>query len=744
MSTFGKKETVESGKTYLGVIEDNKDPDKKCRCRVRVFDVHDGKNNDDSYNIPTDNLPWALPWKDLNGNVNNIPDLGKVVVVVFENGNPQNPEYIHSKHYNTNLEQKLSSLSDKDYLSMKSLIFDHKTQIYVNESEGLKIDHKFNNINITKGGIDLNLKDNFGHVNIGSAKAEQSAILGDNFTDWFDTFLNLMLTNRAFIGNFAAPIVPSPALMKHIQLYKAIKEPKILSKHVKIVDNNYVQKLDRIADATIGDNWKSTIEDNKITKKEKIDYESESGSSETTFTDDDLKNIADAPVGAIPEATKVVKVPHQDVKIIHRILRSKGYQLYTGVNQMNIVAVRNQCLSPREEYTDSFVDKLHVMYKDEQGEWNIIKYPISTVPGTEFTLTESLLKKYTSQLARDRASLMGMYDQYINQRITTKKFYQLLNGINGSDQAITILVPSQYIDSFEIGSNGGSAVLQARAGATFLLWRDKSFDRPEFTPEDMPKPLRLERKVMLTKGFPGGVNVGHWGLEGDQLFSNINDIDGFMRLCVKHQETYGNSFTYTVVTKQDMENAVVEQKANPDEPILEEEKKAAEKENVTTDKNLTAPEFLNTETKILAFQSWSNRKKETKLKEDSKWTEADKEAWDRNGDEFQVFVNPVEDDNIWFVMALIEWDNKTSTFLMEDEKTYAYQQTFKNNSYRIKILPGNNFTMFMIDKESGIETQISNGKYSDGCRTLNLESGKYQGMTFKDTSAVDNIIKITN
>jgi len=153
---------------------------------------------------------------------------------------------------------------------------------------------------------------------------------------------------------------------------------------------------------------------------------------------------------------------------------------------------------------------------------------------------------------------------------------------------------------------------------------------------------------------------------------------------------------------------------------------------------------LNTETKILAFQSWSNRKKETKLKEDSKWTEADKEAWDRNGDGFQVFVNPVEDDNIWFTMALIEWDNKTSTFLMEDEKTYAYQQTFKNNSYRIKILPGNNFTMFMIDKESGIETQISNGKYSDGCRTLNLESGKYQGMTFKDTSAVDNIIKITN
>jgi hypothetical protein len=37
---------------------------------------------------------------------------------------------------------------------MKSLIFDHKTQVYVNDKEGLKIDHKYNNVNITESGVE--------------------------------------------------------------------------------------------------------------------------------------------------------------------------------------------------------------------------------------------------------------------------------------------------------------------------------------------------------------------------------------------------------------------------------------------------------------------------------------------------------------------------------------------------------------------------------------------------------------
>lgn len=121
--------------TYIGVVEDNQDPQKLGRVKVRVLNIFD--------NLSLADIPWANPWKDLNGNGFNIPDKGKIVIVVFDKGDKNRPEFIYSDHYNDNLESKLKSLSDSSYLSMKSLIFDHRTQIYVNDTEGLKIDHKY-------------------------------------------------------------------------------------------------------------------------------------------------------------------------------------------------------------------------------------------------------------------------------------------------------------------------------------------------------------------------------------------------------------------------------------------------------------------------------------------------------------------------------------------------------------------------------------------------------------------------
>ena len=181
-----EKVVIETGRTYLGVVEDNLDPERLCRCRIRVYDVHDGQDEGGDYLIKKENLPWATPWKDLNGIASNVPDIGKVLIVVFENGNPNTPEYISANHFNKNLEMKLAkeNLSDADYLSMKSLVFDHKTQVYVNDTEGLKLDHKFNNINIKEDSININLKDNHDStIYIGTPGATQRAILGDNFMD---------------------------------------------------------------------------------------------------------------------------------------------------------------------------------------------------------------------------------------------------------------------------------------------------------------------------------------------------------------------------------------------------------------------------------------------------------------------------------------------------------------------------------------------------------------------------------
>ena len=165
---------VDRTRTYIGVVEENEDPKKLGRCRVRVIDIFD--------DIPKDDIPWASPWKDLNGNEFNVPDKGKILTVVFDSGNIYKPEYIYAEHYNINLENKLQNLSNDDYLSMKSLFFDHSTQIYRNTSEGLRLDHEYTNINLDKNGnILLNLRDNKSIITLGSKDSDEEAVLGTTF-----------------------------------------------------------------------------------------------------------------------------------------------------------------------------------------------------------------------------------------------------------------------------------------------------------------------------------------------------------------------------------------------------------------------------------------------------------------------------------------------------------------------------------------------------------------------------------
>ena len=433
---------VEANKTYIGVVEDNNDPLKIGRARVRVLDVFD--------DIEVSAIPWASPWKDLNGNEFNVPEKGKVLLVVFDSGDEHKPEFISADHYNVNLEKKLTSLSATDYVSMKSLIFDHKTQIYVNDKEGLKIDHKFNNINITDNTIDLNLKDNNRHVNIGDATAGQQAILGNHWMDWFDEFVDNLMGNKGgpYLGNLGAPVVTNPAMIQVLMKYKQLRDPVFLSHHVNIVDNNKVSTVKntkREDTAQLGDAWNSTKKENDLTKKTNENFKPVDG-PKPEYNDKHVEPPINTPTtpttgqggtpsvangvttaqGATPSVTNGVTNPintnppadplssttsNPKIDRLISFLKSKSYRTFDQIGVLNIVAFQS---SKKDDGTISnkFDDTLNVFYKNQNGNWELLEYQITTVPGY-FPKTE-LLPEGTGLLAFGQYNDQCKLDTYIS------------------------------------------------------------------------------------------------------------------------------------------------------------------------------------------------------------------------------------------------------------------------------------------------------------------------------------------
>lgn len=93
---------------YIGVVEDNKDPEKIGRCKIRVHGIHDS--------IPTIDLPWVDPDFPLAIGIKGsfiVPEVGTTVFVYFERGDIYQPKYTGKavdKHNNDFIADK-----DEDY-----------------------------------------------------------------------------------------------------------------------------------------------------------------------------------------------------------------------------------------------------------------------------------------------------------------------------------------------------------------------------------------------------------------------------------------------------------------------------------------------------------------------------------------------------------------------------------------------------------------------------------------------------
>jgi hypothetical protein len=525
---------VDANKTYVGVVEDNQDPEKIGRVKVRVMDVFD--------EIDVNDIPWAMPWKDLNGNQFNSPEKGKVVMVVFDQGNPDSPEFIYADHYNINLENKLKSLSDEDYLTMKSLIFDHKTQIYVNDSEGLKLDHKYNNINIKEGGIDLNLKDNNLSLNLGDAGASQQAILGNHFIEWMDKFLTTLQSGAFF--NAGGPTLPLPGLITSITEFKALKDLKFLSHHVNIVDNNKVTTVSnskREDEPQYGDKWVSTKEENDITELKDDEFKPITGPKEeynkpveeqelpgeisSNQSDiEDVENRVDIGVNQNPtiiENDNIESKENPNIDRLIKFLESKNYKVYKEKGILNIVAFRNK---DNGIITNKFDELLYVFYLDNNFEWQMKNYDITTVPGKICSTKPCLID----------VEILA-FGQYIDQcvfntpnSIGSDSYKQYGKGLIFNQYAV-------YINNQDDIYSYTEAIIKNRT--------DERYGRKEF-------PLVIFNRGKNVIG--SSEIVGDYSF-GEQIFKSSNEFNDFLKTC-EEQEKIKKTFTYTLCNKSEFDN----------------------------------------------------------------------------------------------------------------------------------------------------------------------------------------------
>jgi len=192
------------------------------------------------------------------------------------------------------------------------------------------------------------------------------------------------------------------------------------------------------------------------------------------------------------------------IKAIQEVFERKGYAFFTnGDYNLNIVGVRSNVLE-----ANKFDDTLMLFYKIK-GEWQFKSFPITTDAGT----------------------------------------YWLSNPLDIKGTAI--LVPNQYRGVYAIRKHLNKYYALCQTNGMVQTYRDN----------DKDKILDMDAKT-ITTGMYGinihrsnpnkeSVSVDKWSA-GCQVFKKFDDFDRFMEICYKSQELYGNKFTYTLITENDL------------------------------------------------------------------------------------------------------------------------------------------------------------------------------------------------
>lgn len=187
-------------------------------------------------------------------------------------------------------------------------------------------------------------------------------------------------------------------------------------------------------------------------------------------------------------------------------MNKKGYTFFDGNKQLNVNLIGVRRDNPG---TNEFDDFLVMIYRDKKLKEVCVVFPVTTDPGE----------------------------------------YWLENPMNPKGTAV--LVPGQYRGTWQLGKhqNNYEALVQRKE---VKVWRDnnkdKVIDYKSFhTISEGYFGINIHRSNPYDKSYL----VNKWSA-GCQVFQSVDDFDEFMKICKKSANLYGNSFTYTLLTEQEI------------------------------------------------------------------------------------------------------------------------------------------------------------------------------------------------
>ena len=214
---------------WVGIVEDTNDDIFEGRCKIRVYgkmdDRVDPEDPESAYKIPTVSLPWSRPHQLMYGGSNTgsgkfeIPKLGSIVRLTFDNGNYYQPVY----HENIYPSDETKAEVEPSYQNSHVLIYDtafglegelqdgvsevtneregEHIKVFFTEEKGLMMDYT-----TTEGPTTVNIKpDN--SVEIINANGDSIVMLNDgNITMTHSADVNINCINAKITASAEAHI----------------------------------------------------------------------------------------------------------------------------------------------------------------------------------------------------------------------------------------------------------------------------------------------------------------------------------------------------------------------------------------------------------------------------------------------------------------------------------------------------------------------------------------------------------